>query len=117
MSMDPFPKMEDFNKPKDPDSKNKFNKVYYGVIYGIIGPFLGFWIYYLMAFSERNSPGGFIQLFLNTSEIQSKILSLALIFNLAMFFVFLKFDFRSTALGILYATFVYVPVILYLKFF
>lgn len=105
-----------FNKPKDPDSRSRFNQTYLGVIYGIIGPFIGFWIYYLMQFSDRKSPGAFVELFLATSEIQSKILSLSLIFNLGMFFIFLKFDFRSTALGILYATFLYIPVILYLKF-
>lgn len=104
-------------RPKDPDSPNKFNQVYLGVIYGIIGPFIGFWIYYMMQFMERHSPAGYIKLFIETPDIQSKLLSLCIIFNLVMFFVFLKFDFRSTALGILYATFIYVPVVLYLKFF
>lgn len=105
-----------FNKPKDPDSQNKFNRIFLGVIFGIIGPLIGFWIYYLMQFSHK-APMDYIEMFLTTKEIQSKILSLSIIFNLVLFFIFLKFDFRSTALGILYATFAYIPVVLYLKFF
>ena len=107
-NVNPFPQ-------KDPDSPHKFNRIYYGVICGIIGPVIGFWIFYLMQFSHK-SPGSFIELFLATKVIQSKILSLSLIFNLGLFFLFLKFDFRSAALGVLYATFAYIPVILYLKF-
>lgn len=103
--------------PKDPNSSSRFNQVYLGIIFGIIGPFIGFWIFYLMQFSDRKSPMGYIELFLTVNEIQSKILSLSLIFNLALFFILLKFDFRSAALGILYATFLYIPVVLYLKFF
>ncbi len=108
---------EFLNKPKDPDSRNKYNTVYLGVIYGVVGPFIGFWIYYMMQFMDRKTPGGYIEMFMTTPDIQSKLLSLCILFNLAMFFIFLKFDFRSTALGILYATFIYVPVVLYLKFF
>lgn len=108
---------EYLNKPRDPDSPNKFNQVYSGIIYGLVGPLIGFWIYYLMQFSDTKSPAGYMDMFFETPEIQSKLLSLCIIFNLILFFIFLKFDFRSTALGILYATFIYVPVILYLKFF
>lgn len=104
-------------KPKDPDSSSKFNRIYLGVIYGIAGPIIGFVIYYFMQFSYRKTFSGFVETFFSMNEIQPKIISLCLIFNLAMFFIFLKFDFRSTALGILYATFAYIPVVLYLKFF
>lgn len=102
---------------KDPDSKNKFNEIYIGVILGIIGPVIGFWLFYFMQFSFTKSPSGYWEMFLTTKEIQSKILSLSIIVNLAVFFILLKFDFRSAALGVLYATFAYVPVVLYLKFF
>ncbi len=101
----------------DPDSQHKFNQIYVGIICGIIGPIIGFFIYYLMQFSDVKSFSGFFQMFLTRTDLQSKILSLCLIFNLVLFFVFLKFDFRSAALGILYATFGYIPIVLYLKFF
>lgn len=106
-----------FSEPQDPDSSHKLNKISFGIAAGVAGPVIGFWLYYLMQFSIKKSPAGFIQMVLSTPEIQPKILSLALIFNLALFFILLKFDFRSFAMGVLYATFAYVPVVLLLKYF
>jgi hypothetical protein len=94
----------------------EFDKIIVGLFLGIVGPFIGFWIYYLFQFNHK-SPDDFIRMFIAVKEIQAPILSLSLIFNLALFFILIKINFEKSAKGVLFATFMYIPVMIILKYF
>jgi hypothetical protein len=96
-----------FNKVK------RFDKLWIGFIAGIIGPVGGFWLFYLLKFRAR-TPEYYIHLFLNVKEYQSPILSLSVIVNAAILWLFLNGNNNRAGRGVLLATFLYVPVIVYL---
>ena len=85
---------------------------------GAVAPVLGFilfgwgWaIYY-----HRTLNYFYHEIFLGLARMQAPILSLSLIINLLPFFLFLRFKRYRSARGVLAALFLYVPVVLYLKF-
>ncbi|MCI5056300.1 MAG: hypothetical protein MRY83_09335 [Flavobacteriales bacterium] len=92
------------------------DRIYLGIILGLIGPSFGFFIYYLLEWRNRNFTE-FINLFLHVNEIQAPILALSLIFNALLFFLFIRLKMDDSAKGILIGTFLYVPVMIYLKYF
>lgn len=97
----------------------KLNRFYSGLILGLIGPWIGFLIYGLYYGSKfRVSLSYFIHaVFLGTRGYQSPIASLSLLFNLAIFLLFLRFNWDEGARGILMGTFIYVPVVVFLFFY
>ena len=87
-----------------------------GIVLGIIGPFLGFYIYYQLMFADVISMKGFID-FVHTPETLSKIISLSVLMNGIIFFVLLHFKKDLAARAVLGMTLVYGGIIAYLKFF
>ncbi|MGD1848918.1 MAG: hypothetical protein ACFB10_26295 [Salibacteraceae bacterium] len=90
------------------------NKVGVGFALGLIGPVPGFVVYYLILWSHKTL-WNFFMLVVQTPEIQSKVLALSLISNLAIFLIFFRSRYDHTARGVLFGTFVYVPIMLYLR--
>ena len=99
--------------------KQHIDKFWVGMIFGLLGPFIGFWIfgmYYCHKFHVGFSY--YIHaVFLGTKPYQSPIATLSLLFNLILFFLFLRFHFNRTAQGIMGATLIYAPVIIFLFFY
>ena len=95
----------------------KFNKdsIQLGVILGIIGPWVGMMLYYFSSFRHMTFKGYFNFVTINKS-IQSPLLSLCLIINLAVYYLFYYYNCDKTTKGILLVTFVYAPIVVYLKF-
>jgi len=93
----------------------KRNSVSLGVILGILGPIIGFWLYYLLTYHNFNHLEFLKKVF--EMGISSAVLSLCLLTNLAIFFFFIwkKFDF--SAKGVLAATIVYAIIGFLLKYF
>jgi TM2 domain-containing membrane protein YozV len=87
-----------------------------GLFIGIIGPIFGFLIYYLIEWNEKQLVS-FVKMFTLVKEIQAPILSLSLIFNALLFFGFMKLNLEKVSKGILIGTFLYVPLMIYLKYF
>ena len=85
-----------------------------GLVIGLLGPVLGFYIYYQLVFADHVSLAGFIK-FVHTPETLSKVISLSVLLNLPLFFWFIHKRLDRTARSVLAATFVYVAIIAYLK--
>ena len=94
----------------------KKDSVFLGLILGIIAPVIGFWLYYWTQFSDRYRPAGFVR-FITSVKLLSPIISLSLIANLLLFFIFIWLRWDRSSKGVLMATFAYAGVIAYLKFF
>ena len=98
---------------------NKLNTFAAGMIVGLIGPVIGFFLYGLyFCYRFLTSMSYFVtDVFFGTKPYQSPIATLSLLFNLGLFFLFLKLNWERGAQGILGATFVYVPIIVFLFFY
>jgi hypothetical protein len=85
-----------------------------GLITGMVSPPLGFYVFCLATFPDLNVMD--IAASYYRRNVMSHVVSLSVLVNLALFFIFLKFNAESSARGILGATFLYGIVILILKF-
>lgn len=85
-----------------------------GFIFGLTGPFVGCFIYYLLQFSSMTIHE--FVLFVMESDSLSKVISLSAIFNLAIFFVFIYLKLDKSARGVILGTFIYVLIVILLKF-
>lgn len=85
---------------------------------GLIGPAIGFLIVSLLwtTYYRKSFAYLFNDIVLQFSELHSPVLTLSLVFNLLVFLLFNRYNHLKTARGILGATFLYVPVVFYLKF-
>jgi len=98
----------------------RWDSVPVGIVLGLLVPVLGFFIYgYIHTTVIR--PHLDLQfyindLFLGTRQFQGPILSLSLIANLAVFFLFNRLRMAETMRGILISTFLYGIVIVVLWF-
>lgn len=95
--------------------KRRIDNQWLGLVLGLIGPLIGFWIYSLIKF-PRYSFQWFIDFFIDAPIYQSSLATLALLFNLAIFLLFIWVKYNRAARGVLIATFVYVPIVIYLRF-
>ncbi len=93
----------------------KYDSFWLGFLVGLLGPVIGFWLFYLIRFSHR-SPIYYWEMFVKVKEYQSPILSLSIIFNAFLLWMFLNKHLYKAGRGIMAATFFYVPWILYLYF-
>lgn len=94
--------------------KFKKDSVPFGFVIGLIGPWLGMVIYYFAQFSHL-SMKEFANFLIKNHAVQSPMLSLSLIVNLAVYYFFYHYNCDKTTKGILLATFVYAPIVVYLK--
>jgi hypothetical protein len=98
--------------------RKKFDTVLLGILIGLIGPFFGFLIYGGLWSAYFGKAFGYFvnEIFLNIPAFQSSIVSLSLLFNLIPFFAFLRTSRYYAARGVLASIFIYVPVVIYLRF-
>ena len=94
--------------------KSKINNVKLGLILGLMAPVLSMLIVYLIKFTQFN----FQELIdiLVSSRVFTKIISLCVIPNLALFFIFLNKNYYYTARGILVATIIFALFVFITKF-
>jgi hypothetical protein len=85
----------------------KINKdsFFTGLIPGLILPWIGFYIYYLLFFSYM-SLDGFAR-HLRSIDMLTSVVSLGAILNLAIFFIFYQLKLDRSAKGVIGATFIY----------
>ena len=93
----------------------KINKTWIGIIFGIVGPFIGFSLYYFVHFTNYTFER-YVITFLDKSDIQAPILAMSIIFNALLFFGSNKLKTLNLSRGILLGTILYVPIMIYLKF-
>ncbi len=85
-----------------------------GFISGLLAPFIGFYIYYLISFRYMS-----LQMYvsrLTEFGLEAGVISLSLIANLIVFFYFIKIKADVSARGVIGATFAYGIVVICLKY-
>lgn len=99
--------------------KKKYDSMTLGLTAGLISPIIGFAIYGLLWSIYFQKPFVYFveNIFMGVKAFQSSIVALSLIFNLVPFFIFLRSDRYRSGRGVLLALFIYVPLVLYLRFF
>lgn len=96
--------------------KKSFNNLTIGIILGIIIPLISVYFFYL-AKNLAQDFGSYIE-YLIKYKLVTKILSVAAISNLAVFYIFLQTNRYQSSRGIIIATFLYAIItILYLFIF
>ena len=93
----------------------KFDSLRLGVLLGVISPMIALLGYYAVSFNQMTLKGFY--LWSRASDKTSAILSLCLVANLAVFFIFIKTNRNESARGVLMATFIYAIPVIYFKFF
>lgn len=87
-----------------------------GVILGVLGPLAGFMIFYLVKFLPLGqSLGTYLDVFRDNRFLIPKVMSLSLLANGVIFFLYTQYRKDETARGILVATLVYAIVIIIFK--
>ncbi len=89
------------------------NSQWTGFIAGIILPLISFLIFYLIRYGEIH-PLEFFQ-FIYFRSILSSLLSLNILPNLLLFYIFIRKNYLFSARGILLATFLYAGIVLFIK--
>lgn len=94
--------------------KSKIDNLQLGLVLGIIAPALTMLIIYLIQFTDHN----FKELIdlLISKRVFTKIVSLCVIPNLALFFLFLNKNYFKSARGILLATILFALFVFITKF-
>ena len=89
----------------------------YGLIIGIISPLIFIPMVILMlSWIENFQFSQLMSKFMNASIVRSKIISIAIISNLIWFYLSLNREKWGLAMGIIVATMVFLPYILYVNF-
>jgi hypothetical protein len=84
-----------------------------GFVPGLILPWIGFYLYYLMFFSYMSFAGFFKHV--EKANLMISVLSLGVILNLVLFFYFYKVETDKSARGVIGASFVYAFIVVYVK--
>ena len=92
-----------------------FNKVWIGVVLGLIAPSIALWLYYFINYRQL-TVGRFID-FLRLGDTYTPLISLCVLANLAAFYPFIWKEQWNGAKGVLGATFIWAVLIVFLKFF
>lgn len=102
------------NKSRNQQAKFDFDKMWLGVILGVLAPLVTMYVYYLINFNHISVTKFINHLF--KAQIQSSFLSLCVVSNLLVFFIFIWSEKYLSARGVLLATFIYGGAVVYLKF-
>lgn len=90
----------------------------YGLIIGLISPLIFIpLVILLLSWIENFQFSQLMSKFMNASIVRSKIISIAIISNLIWFYLSLNREKWGLAMGIIVATVLFLPYILYVNFF
>jgi len=94
--------------------KSKIDNLNLGLLLGILAPALTMLVIYLVQFTEYNFKDLIDQLI--SKRVFTKIVSLCVIPNLALFFLFLNKNYFRSARGVLFATILFALFVFITKF-
>jgi hypothetical protein len=95
--------------------KKRFDNIYLGIISGLLVPVIVLLVVFLYKFKDYTLAEFFD--FLKTMKVLSKMVSLCIIPNLLIFFIYIWTDNDRSARGVLGATFFWALIVVILKFF
>lgn len=93
---------------------SRFNNFVLGIVCGLLLPIISVLTYWLWSFKYMNFIPQFFQ-FLMMGRVLSAVLSLCLIPNLGLFFLFINKEYYKSCRGMILSTLVYGFIIVYLK--
>jgi len=94
----------------------KKDNTWVGIVLGLLGPVAGFMLFYLIKFLPLGqSVGSYLNIFKDNRFLIPKVMSLSLLANGVIFFLYTQYQKDETARGILVATLVYAIAIIVLK--
>jgi len=96
------------------DMRKKIDKLWIGSVLGLLVPALSLWIYVLLRFDEL-AFGDFIKTWFKMG-ILTHMISLAVLPNLAVFFIFIKTNYLKAARGVLLSTILFAFTVLIIRF-
>ncbi len=102
-------------KPSSLQMKRVLDTTLFGLVLGVLSPVLVMLSYYFI-YRSYMTLDGFIRFICFGGTLSARI-SLCVIINLGIFFLFIWKEKYSSARGIIIATFLYAGLIVYLKFF
>ena len=95
--------------------RSSLNKLWVGLVAGLIGPVFGSLSFYAIFFGDKKIVE-FAQMIIKTSSTHAGLLSVSLIFNLVFFFISIRLNWINAVRGVITAMFIYAPVIIYFKY-
>ena len=99
----------------DSSIKNKLDNGWLGFATGMSAPLLTLYIFYLIKFSHLTF-SRFYSDILQANNIITPAISLCVIINLLVFFIFIWTNRNLSARGVLFSTFVYAGYVVYQKY-
>jgi hypothetical protein len=93
----------------------RFDHLAIGIAVGLITPVITLYLFYAFTYSSQTSFSGFIEYFERFRNLVPA-LSLCVISNLAVFFIFLWTNRNQSARGVVFATMAYAGWVVYRKF-
>ncbi len=93
--------------------KQKLDKMFFGVTCGLVGPFLLFVCFHMIKYGHMGISN--FAHYIRMEGTFSPRISLCVILNLGLFFMFYWLKMDKAAKGIIGATFLYAGLIIYLK--
>jgi hypothetical protein len=93
---------------------DKIDKIWVGLITGLVIPAFCFFCYWLFKHSQLSFPNGFIR-YLRIGEMLQEVAIVCVAVNLIIFYLLLNKKAYDIGKGIMYATFGYVGLILYIS--
>lgn len=91
------------------------DKVWIGLIAGLIAPAVVLWLYYFINYRDL-TPDLFFQ-YLKARDIHSRVVSLCVLINLAIFYPFIWKEKWNGAKGVIGATLIWAAIGIFIKFF
>lgn len=95
--------------------RKRFDHLVVGLVIGLIAPLLTLYTFYLFTYRSQTSFNGFIQYFSRFNHLVSSV-SLCVIINLLIFFLFIWTNNLRSARGVVFATLTYGVWVVYQKF-
>ena len=92
-----------------------WDKTWIGILLGLIAPFIALLLYYLINYRYMTIPG-FIN-FMRLGEMYTPVITLCVLSNLGVFYLFIWKEKYKGARGVLTSTFIWGAFVVYLKFF
>lgn len=92
---------------------HKYNKLWVGLVMGILVPLITLFVYYQINYSFLHLQTFLFKMFV--SNIFTPLLSLSVVVNLGLFFIFINKNFYYAARGVIFATIIYAIIVFALK--
>jgi hypothetical protein len=95
--------------------KDRFDKLWIGILVGIVGAALGF-LGFGFAWSAMNDTDFnyfYHDVFLNTGFYQDKIITVSILLDVLLFYLFMRINWLNICKGLLGVVIVSVPVVIY----